>query len=168
MSVTTPGPTVRAADEGERRWFHGGGVHTWKVHAEESAGAFLLFEDVMEEGKMTPLHTHPESDETMIVLEGSILMHLDGQEHRVDEGGVASAPRGLPHAFMVVSPRARLLCLHTPGSCESFYRHASVPLAADQEGSGVVDFDLVRAAAAAWGGIEILGPPPFSPGPARS
>jgi quercetin dioxygenase-like cupin family protein len=168
MPVTSPDPIVRAAGQGERRWFHGGGVHTWKVHAEESAGAFLLFEDAMDEGKMTPLHTHPESDETMIVLEGSILMHLDGSEHRVDEGGVASAPRGLPHAFMVVSPRARLLCLHTPGSCESFYRHASVPQTAGKDADGVVDFDLVRAAAATYGGIEILGPPPFSPGRARS
>jgi quercetin dioxygenase-like cupin family protein len=160
-SVTTPVPIVRAADEGERRWFHGGGVHTWKVHAQESAGAFLLFEDAMDEGKMTPLHTHPESDETMIVLEGSILMHLDGREHRVDEGGVASAPRGLPHAFMVISPRARVLCLHTPGTCESFYRHASVPLSTGED-EGTVDFDLIRGAAATYGGIEILGPPPFA------
>ena len=97
----TPAPVVRSADEGERRWFHGGGVHTWKVHAEESGGAFLLFEDAMDQGKMTPLHTHPESDETMIVLEGTILMHLDGREQRVDAGGVALAPRGLPHAFLV-------------------------------------------------------------------
>lgn len=161
-ALTAAVPIVRAADEGERRWFRGGGVHTWKVHAEESAGAFLLFEDVMEEGKMTPLHSHPASDETMIVLEGTILMHLDGQEHRVDTGGLASAPRGLPHAFMVVSPKARLLCLHTPGSCESFYRHASVPLAPGEAPDGVVDFDVVRAAAGECGGIEILGPPPFA------
>ena len=161
-TLHTPAPVVRAADEGERRWFHGGGVHTWKVHAEESGGAFLLFEDAMDQGKMTPLHTHPGSDETMIVLEGSILMHLDGQERRVEAGGVASAPRGLPHAFMVTSEHTRLLCLHTPGSCESFYRHASVPLDPGEEPSGVVDFDLVRAAAATYGGIEILGPPPFA------
>jgi quercetin dioxygenase-like cupin family protein len=161
-AVIAPVPVVRASGEGERRWFHGGGVHTWKVHAEESAGAFLLFEDAMDQGKTTPLHTHPGSDETMVVLEGSILMHLDGAEHRVDTGGVATAPRGLPHAFMVISPRARLLCLHTPGSCEAFYQHASVPLSPGEEGSGAVDFELVRAAAAAYGGIEILGPPPFA------
>jgi quercetin dioxygenase-like cupin family protein len=161
-ALSTAVPIVRAAGEGERRWFRGGGVHTWKVHAAESAGAFLLFEDEMDQGKATPLHIHPESDETMIVLEGSILMHLDGQEHRVDAGGIALAPRGLPHAFLVVSERARLLCLHTPGSCEPFYRHASDPLGADDPGDGRVDFDVVRAAAAEQGGIEILGPPPFS------
>jgi uncharacterized protein YjlB len=132
------------------------------VRAEESNGAFLLFEDVMEGGKMTPLHTHPDSDETMYVLEGEILVHLDGEEHRVAAGGVAVAPRGLPHAFMVVSETARMLCLHTPGCCEAFYWDASAPIEED----GVpraVDFDLVRASARRNGGIELLGPPPFAP-----
>jgi len=42
-TVSLP-PTIRADDEGERRWFFGGGVHTWKVTPEETGGAFMLFE----------------------------------------------------------------------------------------------------------------------------
>src|SRR4051794_34963197 len=38
-------PIVRATDEGDRRWFFGGGVHIWKATAAETDGAFLLFED---------------------------------------------------------------------------------------------------------------------------
>lgn len=116
----------------------------------------------MQQGKMTPLHTHPDSDETMYVLEGEILMHLDGQEHTVSAGGIAVAPRGLPHAFMVVSPEARLLCLHTPSSCEAFYWDASESIAAEGAQPGEVDFDRVRASAERNGGIELLGPPPFA------
>ncbi len=146
---------VRAADDGERRWFLGGGLHIWKATAEETGGAFLLFEDRMDHGKVTPLHLHPDSDETMIVLEGEILMHLDGEQHAVRAGGVASAPRG-----------ARLLCLHTPGCCQAFYRDASEPVPdGDRRGTGAgpVDMGRVQASAAKNGGIEILGPPPFSP-----
>jgi quercetin dioxygenase-like cupin family protein len=135
-------------------------VHTWKVTAEDSAGAFLLFEDSLVRGKGTPLHTHP-TDESMIVLEGEILMHLDGVEHRIAAGGIAVAPRGLPHAFLVLSETARLLCLHTPGTCEAFYLGASEPLA-EGETSGEVDFGRVMASAQRHGGIEILGPPPFA------
>ena len=113
-------PIMRASGEGDRRWFYGGGVHTWKVRADEVDGVFLLFEDRMAQGKRTPLHTHPDSDETMYVVEGEILMHMDGVEHRVGVGGTAVAPRGVPHAFMVTSPVARMLCLHTPGCCEAF------------------------------------------------
>jgi quercetin dioxygenase-like cupin family protein len=160
--TTSPGPLVRAAADGARRWFFGGGEHVWKVRADESNGAFLLFEDRMDAGKMTPLHTHPDSDETMYVLEGEILMHLDGAEHRVSTGGVAMAPRGMPHAFMVVSDSARMLFLHTPGCCEAFYWDASEPVAGDDRPSGVVDFERVRASARRNGGIELLGPPPFA------
>jgi quercetin dioxygenase-like cupin family protein len=159
-SVTLPA-TVRQSGQGQQRWFYGGGIHTWLTTAEESGGAFLLFEDAMDAGKRTPLHTHPDADETMYVLQGEILMHLDGTDVRLGAGGVAVAPRGLPHAFMVTADGTRLLCLQTPGCCEAFYLGASEPLSA--EPARVVDFDRVRASGAANGGIQLLGPPPFSP-----
>src|SRR5258706_12816649 len=99
-------PIVRAADQGERLWFYGGGLHIWKATAAETGGAFLLFEDVMSRGKTTPLHTHPEVDETLYVLEGEILLHIDGEEQRLEVGGVALAPRGVPHSFLVTSATA--------------------------------------------------------------
>jgi quercetin dioxygenase-like cupin family protein len=165
IPIDTPQPVVRAKDEGERHWFAGGGVHIWKVTAEESAGAFFLFEDRMEPTKRTPLHLHPDSDETMIVLSGEILLHLDGTEVRVGSGGVAMAPRGVPHAFRVLDPGgARVLFLHTPGACEAFYRGASDPLGDSEDGHDRrVDMARVQASARENGGIEILGPPPFAP-----
>jgi quercetin dioxygenase-like cupin family protein len=161
---TLPAAIIRAEGEGERRWFFGGGIHTWKVRAHESNGAFLLFEDAMDGGKATPLHTHPDSDETAVVLAGEILMHVDGVEHHVGAGGVAVAPRGVPHAFRVLSASARVLFLHTPGCCEAFYWGASeaMPADGDPDADGVVDFDRVRDSAQAHGGIVLLGPPPFS------
>jgi quercetin dioxygenase-like cupin family protein len=162
MSATaTPTSIVKAATEGERRWFAGGGVHTWKIRSEESNGAFLMFEDEMVQGKVTPLHIHPETDETLVVLEGEILAHLDGAEQRVSEGGLVLATRGLPHAFMVTSPRARLLCVQTPGNIESFYWDASDPIADDVD-TGEVDFDRIAASGQRNGGIVLLGPPPFA------
>ena len=161
MDASTTGrPLVRAMEDGQRRWFFGGGLHIWKATAEETGGAFLLFEDRMAHGKVTPLHLHPDSDETMVVLEGEIHMHLDGTEHVVGVGGIASAPRGVPHAFQVSSADGvRLLCLHTPGCCQAFYWDASEPVTND--GAGPVDMGRVRASAEKNGGIEILGPPPF-------
>jgi quercetin dioxygenase-like cupin family protein len=161
-SLTTAVPIIRAERDGERRWFYGGGVHTWKATSQETGGAFLLFEDCMERGKMTPLHTHPEADETMYLLEGEVVVHMDGEEHRLSTGGVAVAPRGVPHAFMVVSEVARMLCLHTPGGGQAFYWGASEPIAEGEAGAGPVDFGRVHASAHANGGIEILGPPPFA------
>src|SRR5260370_37768120 len=82
---------VRATEDGERRWFFGGGLHIWKATAEDTDGAFLLFEDRMDQGKVTPFHPHADSNETMIWLEGEILTHLDGEVHTVTADGIASA-----------------------------------------------------------------------------
>lgn len=110
------GVIVRARGEGVKRWFYRGGLHTWKATAEETNGAFLLFEDHMAAGKKTPLHVHPESDEMLFVLEGEIIAHVEGGvEHRVRQGDFALALRGVPHAFMATM-ETRLLCMHTPGS----------------------------------------------------
>jgi hypothetical protein len=119
-----------------------------------------MFEDALDQGKVTPLHLHPEADETFYMLEGDILLHLDGIQRELHAGGIAIIPRGIPHAFKVSSPTARMLCLQTPGSGEAFYRQASESAAG---GSPAVplDFDRVRAAAQATGSIELLGPPPF-------
>ena len=95
------------------------------------------------------------------MLEGEILVHVDGEEHRVGEGGLFVAPRGLPHAFLVTSEIARILFLETPGSSEAFYRGASEPATRELETAAPVDFARVRASAERNGGIEILGPPPF-------
>ncbi len=152
--------TVRDQGTGERRWFCGGGTHTWLATSAETGGAFLLFEDDLERGKVTPLHQHPDADETFYVLEGSLAVHIDGQTHALGAGGIAVMPRGVPHAFMVTSDRARMLCLQTPGGGEDFYRVASDPVVEGAEPTAV-DFARVGAAAAATNAIEILGPPPF-------
>src|SRR4051812_6005885 len=158
-SATLPG-MVRAAGEGPRRWFYGGGVHTWLATAEQTGGAFLLFEDALDAGKRTPLHTHPDADETMYVLSGEIVAHLDGVEERISAGGPVLAPRGPPPAFLVTADNPRVLCLQTPGCCQAFYFGASEPLTPDTVRT--VDFDRIRASGALNGGIEILGPPPFA------
>jgi quercetin dioxygenase-like cupin family protein len=157
--MRTADTTVRAAGTGERRWFCGGGVHTWLATETETGGAFLLFEDALDAGKVTPLHLHPDADETFYLLSGEVRLHVDGREHLLAAGSVAVVPRGVPHAFMVTSPKARMLCLQTPGGGEAFYRQAS-----DVAGDGIPpapDFDRVREAAIATGAIELLGPPPF-------
>lgn len=163
-STTQPvaGPIIRGEGEGERLWFAGGGVFTMKATAAETNGAFMLFEDRLPRGKVTPLHLHPHEDETLIVLEGELLVHHDGAEQRVGPGGIAVFPRGVPHAFMAISETARILALQTPGTGEAFYRDASEPVADDADPERAPDWDRLREAAQRNPDcIQILGPPPF-------
>lgn len=159
--MTTAIPIVRAEGEGERLWFYGGGVFTIKATSAETGGSLFMFEDTMARGKTTPLHLHPEEEEAVYVIEGELLVHVDGQEHPVSTGGLFVTPRGVPHAFLVTSKIARVLAILTPGKAEAFYRGASEPATSDTDPSGPVDFDRLRQSAEQNGSIQILGPPPF-------
>ncbi len=67
-------------------------------------------------------------------------------------------PAGVPHAFIVKSPTAKVLGIQPTSECEPFYRGASEPL----DGSAcVVDMARIAQSAQENGGIQIVGPPPF-------
>ena len=154
-------PIVRNADEGDKRAFFGGGLHLWKLLAEETGGAFFLFEDTMVKDKTTPLHMHPEAHELTYVIDGEIEVQAGGKRDRVRTGGLSFVPKGVAHAFIVVSAEARLIGLQTPGAVgQAFYRGASEP--ATDDSADMLDLARLQATAAANPrGITILGPPPF-------
>jgi quercetin dioxygenase-like cupin family protein len=159
--MSTAVPIIRQADEGEQWWFAGGGIFTWKATGEETGGAFLLFEDRMTRGKTTPLHLHPNEDEAVYVLSGELLVHIEGRDHRVGDGGLFVAPRGVPHAFLVTSEEAHVLALQTPGTGERFYRDAGEPARSPEDASRY-DWARLRDVAERSPTIEILGPSPFA------
>ena len=160
--MSTAQAIIRQDGEGEQVWFAGGGVFTFKASAEETNGAFTLIEDRVVRGKTTPMHLHPDLDETIYVLEGELLVDIDGEQHRVGPNGVFVAPRGVPHAFLVTSETARLLGLLIPGSGESFYRDASEPVSAASNAARPPDLARLRDAAERSETIQLLGPPPFT------
>lgn len=161
--MSTATPIIRQAGEGEQMWFAGGGVFTWKATAAETGGAFLLIEDRMERNKMTPMHLHPDQDEAIYVLDGELLVDVDGERHAVHRGGLFFAPHGVPHAFMVTSESAHVLALMVDGSGEGFYRAAGRPVASPADAERPADFALLGRVADEDASIEILGPPPFTP-----
>lgn len=153
-------PIIKASGEGDKQSFLGGGIHTWKLMTEDTGGAFFMFEDLLTLGKTTPLHRHPEADETVYVLEGEILINVEGNDHRVGAGGMTFTPKGTPHAILVSSDHARLLTVQSPGIGQAFYRGASEP--ATDDTSDTVDIERIQTAAKANPrAIELLGPPPF-------
>ena len=159
----TRAPIALDPNGGEALWFNND-LLTVKATGAQTAGAYLLLEELAGRGKVTPLHMHPAEAETFYVLEGEVLMHLDGEERLFSAGGFVSVPSGLPHAYLVTSEVARILLLITPGTgaMERFFREAGEP-AADRvlPPPGPLDIERIGAAAERTGSVTILGPPPF-------
>jgi quercetin dioxygenase-like cupin family protein len=160
--MTTSVPVITLRDAGDTLWF-GGGLVSFKVTTEQSGRTLMLFEHVAGRGKTTPLHVHAEHDETVYVLEGELLLHLDGVETTAGPGAAVWIPRGTPHAFQVTSERARSLWVVTPGGAmEEFYRQAGELAPNRTLPPPAIDIPRLRAVGERTGAMEVLGPPPFA------
>jgi quercetin dioxygenase-like cupin family protein len=124
------------------------------VAGEQSGGEFALFEATGERGHTSPRHRHRRATETFIVLDGEMLIEADGERRVAAAGHVAVLPRDQVHTFLVVSPTARYLTLHTPAGFDAFVRDMSD--AARAAGAPPDRASLITLAAEH--GIDIIGP----------
>jgi quercetin dioxygenase-like cupin family protein len=152
--------TAVAPLAGDAIWFNGA-LQNIKLPGAWSDDAFSLVEVESVEGRATGLHSDP-SHETFYLLEGEMLFHVDGDEHRARAGETVSIRRGVPHAFLVTSPKARFLVLNTPGGHDRFFRAGGEPAASrDFASAPPPDHERTMSAAKAHG-VTFLGPPPFA------
>lgn len=159
----TRAPITLDPGEGEALWFNND-LLILKATGAQTGGAYLLVEELARRGKVTPLHTHPAEEETFYVLDGEVLMHLDGEQRSLTAGCFVSVPAGVPHAYLVTSETARTLLLITPGSgaMEDFFRAAGEPAAERAlPADAPLDIERIGLAAQRTGAVAILGPPPF-------
>ena len=137
-----------------------------RIHLEgtDTGGVFDLVEVDGRRGDMPPLHVHHDADETFIVIDGRISIHLPDRCVILRPGESCFAPRGVPHVYRVESEQARWFGVGNPPGFADFVREASDP--AEDDGfppSGrEPDIDRIGSAAAAHG-IELLGPPGMTP-----
>jgi quercetin dioxygenase-like cupin family protein len=141
-----------------------GGLSRIRAGGDATGGRLAVLEHRAERGYATPLHRHRTEEETFLVLEGDLRVEVDGQAHAAGAGAVAFLPPRLPHAFVVTSPQARFLTIHTPAGFDKFVLAAGTPVEATN--APLVDElppdPAAFAALAAGYGIEIIGPPPVA------
>lgn len=95
---------------------------TLKLTAEQTRGAFTLFEDITPPGGGPPLHYHQNEDELFMLQEGRVQFFVDGEWTELGPGSVVFAPRGVVHTFHNVGDRpSRQLILVTPSGFEKFF-----------------------------------------------
>jgi len=101
--------------EGEKNT--GFGFNRWfRVRAEDTDGAFCIFEEEIPEGAGPPLHIHTSEYEVFTVLSGSVKFHHEGEETIAAEGTTVTIPPGAKHTFKGIGPgMSRVLVMLSPG-----------------------------------------------------
>ena len=87
----------------------------------------MLVEAMLAPGTEPPPHVHTREDELFYVLEGEFDVYVGARVFNVKTGGCVFMPRFSSHAFVIRSPRLRLLALFTPAGLEEVFRPWSAP-----------------------------------------
>src|SRR5499425_769483 len=93
----------------------------------DTNGAFSLLEATLVPGNEPPPHVHSREDELFYVLEGEFDVYVGDEAFKVEAGECVFFPRFKPHAFVIRSPRFRVLILFTPAGLEEAFRGPSTP-----------------------------------------
>ena len=99
---------------------------TPRVPSADGNDAVSVLESRARHGDSPPLHVHGE-DEIFHVLDGKMLVRVDGADHELGPGDMFVAPSGLPHSYRVESDEARWLVITAGGKFEQFVRAFSRP-----------------------------------------
>ena len=137
------------------------GRMTVKASGAETGQAFSQIESEGPRGDATPRHMHHNEDETFYVLEGEVTIYVG--DHRMDlqAGDYCFAPRGIPHASIVRSDRARYLTTLSPAGLEQLFVELGVPVTGDEPPADAVmpPPDEIGRIFGGYG-VDIIGPPP--------
>jgi quercetin dioxygenase-like cupin family protein len=153
-------PAVLDPEAQRAVWFLGALVRI-RAGGRDTAGTLAILEHSGERGYSSPLHRHNDDEETFLVLDGEVRVEVGGQASAAGPGTAAVLPRKLAHSFVVTSPTARFLTIHTPAGFDAFTLEAGAPVTTDGPPNTPPPDPGALARMAAAYNIEILGPPPL-------
>src|SRR5215472_7869797 len=116
----------RAPLLGLSRW-ENGNLTTNLAEKKDTNGAFFLVEAMLVPGTEPPPHVHTRENELFYVLGGEFDVYVGNEALKVETGECVFLPRLAPHAFLIRSPRLRILALFTPAALEEAFRGMSTP-----------------------------------------
>lgn len=134
------------------------GLPTWiKADRAMTGGHFSLIEQVIPAGFESPWHVHHSEDESFYVIDGQMLVIVEGCRKLLQAGDFAFGPRGIPHGFRIEGKGpARVLLMTTGSDFADFIAETSAP---SDTPPAAPDMALLVAAAERHN-IAILGPLP--------
>jgi quercetin dioxygenase-like cupin family protein len=139
-------------------WWKSGRV-TVKAGGAGEGPAFSQIETDDPRGSGPPLHLHHNEDETFYVLDGEVTFLVGDERIDVAAGDYLFAPRGIAHAYLVRSERARMLVTASPGGIEQVFVNLGIPVTGSEPPTdAVMPMDEAMRLFAEYG-AEILGPP---------
>lgn len=105
-----------------------GGYFQTLIAPEQTGNALALLELTLPKGAEPPPHIHTREDEAFYVLDGEISVTIADSVTLLKKGEALFAPRNVPHSFKILTEKATLMNLITPGTLWNYFIEFSEPL----------------------------------------
>src|SRR5919202_592565 len=115
-TLATPRHVPAAAG---RLWWYGGQVAV-QLTGDATDGRVGMWVWDAHRGAASPVHVHSREDEYFLVVDGRARLFVGDGRIDAGPGDLVVLPRGVPHAYLIVSETARLVGMASPGGFESF------------------------------------------------
>ena len=110
-----------------------GALVSIQASAEQTGGAFNLFDVLFPNGYETALHIHYAEDVAIHVLAGNLDMFWGEERKQAQAGSFFYQPRGVPHGFRITGTMpARIWYLTFPAGFDAFVIERSKPIPASE------------------------------------
>ncbi|ADB37001.1 quercetin 2,3-dioxygenase [Spirosoma linguale] len=121
-------PFYTRSDGGER-YLVGGLVVNMMARAADTGDLYEWTVITGGKGAMLPSHTHAQTHEAIMVLDGEVELWLADKHYRLIKGDFASVPPGIPHAFKMMAHHTQLVSMTNGNQMGALYRSLGKPYA---------------------------------------
>src|SRR6202171_5977748 len=135
-----------------------GGTLAILLDGKATDGQLMIGRFDVSEGEAPPYHLHTREDEVFMLIQGTALVWVDGEETELSEGGIVFLPKNIPHAYRITSKKADLLMINTPTGIEGMFRYAGRDRATPRPDGFEISVERMAEAADMFGNITV-GPP---------
>ena len=105
-----------------------GGFFNVIVSPEQTNGDLAVFAMTAGPGAEPPRHVHTREDETFHVIAGTVRFQVGDEVIVAGPGQTVFAPRNIPHQFNILTERANMLTILTPGDFINYFLDWSQPI----------------------------------------
>jgi quercetin 2,3-dioxygenase len=130
-------PFYTRSDGGDR-YLVGGLVVNMMARAADTGDLFEWTVITGGKGALLPSHTHAQTHEAIMVLDGEVELWLANKHYRLIKGDFASVPPGTSHAFKMLSHHTQLVSMTNGNQMGALYRSLGKPYAAYVQPSDAV------------------------------
>ncbi|PUZ27690.1 Cupin domain-containing protein [Chitinophaga costaii] len=115
-----------------------GGYFQTLIAPDQTGNTLALLELTLPKGAEPPAHIHTLEDEAFYVLEGEISVTVADKVTALKAGEALYAPRNIPHSFKILTEKATIMNLITPGTLWNYFMECSEPISQKPETVGPV------------------------------